>query len=413
MKKILIIEDDPVVSHIYRTRLEKEGFAVEICADGQTGYYRLYEAMPDALLLDLMLPKMNGVDLLKKIRAVREFKKLPVIVLTNAYVTNTISDAFSAGASAVYDKSSISPRQILDALAHVIAPLPAEESATPLTTKAGALVNYMHAAEDTGFQRELMKSFEQSSQAAIGEMRNALQDVSKAAETERACQIEQLYRKVRSFAANASMAGLIYLGKLSAAVEALLKELLEKPKGMTPSTLRTVAQAIDLFALLVKPGLPPDLADKPPVQILVVDDDPLSRRAVVAAMEKAFLKATPVEDPNAALTIAKGTKFDLIFLDVHMPGMDGFTLCDALRREGHNQTTPVIFVTSTTDFQVRTQSVLRGGSDFIAKPFVFIELTVKALTCALRHRLDTVKEVRSTASARPASAPEESAELII
>jgi CheY-like chemotaxis protein len=412
MKKILIIEDDPIVSHVYRTRLEKEGFAVEICADGQSGYYRLYEAMPDALLLDLMLPKMNGVDLLKKIRAVREFQKLPVIVLTNAYVANTISDAFSAGASAVYDKSSISPRQILDALAHVMAPVPASESAEPLTSKAGALASYMHAAEDAGFQRELMKSFEQSSQAAIGDMRNALQDVSKAAE-QPGQQIEQLYRKVRAFTANAGMAGLTFLAKLSAAMEALLKELLEKPKSMTPSTLRTVAQAIDLFTFLIKPGLPADLADKPPVQILVVDDDPLSRRAVVAAMEKAFLKATPVEDPKAALTIAKGTKFDLIFLDVHMPGMDGFTLWDALRREGHNQTTPVIFVTSTTDFQVRTQSVLRGGSDFIAKPFVFIELTVKALTCALRHRLDTLKEARSAPTARPASAHEESAELII
>jgi len=101
MKKILIIEDDPIISHIYRSRLEKEGFAVDVCTDGQSGYYRLYDLKPDALLLDLMLPKLNGIDLLKKIRAVREFEKLPVVVFTNAYVANMIHESFSAGASAV------------------------------------------------------------------------------------------------------------------------------------------------------------------------------------------------------------------------------------------------------------------------------------------------------------------------
>src|SRR5687767_15861157 len=114
MKKILIIEDDPIVSHIYRSRFEKEGFEVEVAEDGQMGYYRLYESKPQALLLDLMLPKLNGIDLLKKIRAVREFEKLPVVVFTNAYVANMIHESISAGASGVYNKSTATPRQIID-----------------------------------------------------------------------------------------------------------------------------------------------------------------------------------------------------------------------------------------------------------------------------------------------------------
>ena len=71
MKKILIIEDDSIVAHIYRSRLEKEGYTVEVCEDGQTGFYRIHEVHPQAILLDLMLPKMNGIDILKKIRAER------------------------------------------------------------------------------------------------------------------------------------------------------------------------------------------------------------------------------------------------------------------------------------------------------------------------------------------------------
>ena len=100
MKKILIIEDDPVVAHIYRTRLEKSGYTVEVCEDGQSGFYRIHEFHPQGVLLDLMLPKMNGVDILKKIRAEAEFSHIPVIVFTNAFVPNMIQDAMSAGAEA-------------------------------------------------------------------------------------------------------------------------------------------------------------------------------------------------------------------------------------------------------------------------------------------------------------------------
>src|SRR5688572_6015492 len=139
MKKVLIIEDDPIVAHIYRTRLEKEGYAVETCADGQSGFYRIHEFHPDGVLLDLMLPKMNGVDILKKIRAQSQFSQVPIVVFTNAYVPNMIQEAFSAGASQVFNKATLTPRQILDALhlllnggdASTLAPLPDTTWNTP------------------------------------------------------------------------------------------------------------------------------------------------------------------------------------------------------------------------------------------------------------------------------------------
>src|SRR6185503_1312416 len=114
--KILIIEDDPIVTHIYRTRLEKEGYSVETCADGQSGFYRVHEYNPDGIPLDLMLPKMNGVEILKKIRAQAKFAAVPIVVFTNAYVPNMIQESFSAGASQVFNKATLTPRQILDAL---------------------------------------------------------------------------------------------------------------------------------------------------------------------------------------------------------------------------------------------------------------------------------------------------------
>src|SRR2546423_1429968 len=120
MKKVIIVEDDPIVASIYKTRLEKEGYEVEIAADGQSGFYRIHEFEPDAVLLDLMLPKMNGVDILKKIRAEAKFSKTPIIVFTNAYVPNMINESFLAGATLVFNKATLTPRQIIDALHNAI-----------------------------------------------------------------------------------------------------------------------------------------------------------------------------------------------------------------------------------------------------------------------------------------------------
>ena len=416
MKKILIIEDDPIVSHIYRSRFQNEGFEVDVAADGQLGYYRLHEWKPDALVLDLMLPKLNGLDLLKKIRAIREFEKLPVVVFTNAYVANMIQEALAAGASGVYNKSAVTPRQIIDVLDSLLSPERARgDAAIPLPDPAetGHATPVLNNKDDSSFQKELLTSFIASSASAVSEMRKLLQDANRADETSRAAQVQLLYRKVRSFSSNASLAGLSALGKIGAATEALVKEMIDKPKSVTTSTLRTTAHVIDFFGELCKPGLRSDLADNPPINILIADDEVLSRRAIVYALEKAFLKATPVEDGEAALAQARSTKFDLIFLDVNMPGMDGFQLCDRLRQNTPNQNTPVIFVTGSADFQVRAQSTLRGASDLIAKPFMFIELTVKALTFALRHRVTTQKEAPAAPSATRPSQPAEAAELII
>jgi DNA-binding response OmpR family regulator len=118
----------------------------------------------------------------------------------------------------------------------------------------------------------------------------------------------------------------------------------------------------------------------------VVDDEILSRRAITYALEKAYLKSINIEDPGVALKMATENAYDLIFLDVQMPGMDGFELCTKIRALPVNKTTPIIFVTSLTDFKSRAKSSLSGGTDLIAKPFMFIELTVKALTHVLRNR---------------------------
>jgi PleD family two-component response regulator len=167
----------------------------------------------------------------------------------------------------------------------------------------------------------------------------------------------------------------------------LLKEIYEKPKNINTSTLRTVAAAVDFLGVLFDKGTQPDRQEMPASKILVVDDDAISRRAIVYALEKARLKSVNVELPEQALQLLAENDFDLVFLDVDMPGMTGYELCAKLRALPHHKKTPVVFVTSLNDFDTRTCSTMAGGNDFIAKPFLFIELTVKALIHVLRAKL--------------------------
>jgi DNA-binding response OmpR family regulator len=442
MKKILIIEDDSIVAHIYETRLTKEGYDVQICTDGQSGFYRIHEFRPDAVLLDLMLPKMNGVEILKKIRAQTQFQKTPVIVFTNAYVPNMIHEAFQAGANNVFNKATLTPRQILDALHNVMLfvagePAPAPHPAatrpsapTPETTvpgisspatlgespfhdprpaatpapPAGQNVSGtggaappaprlgLDSADDAEFQAELLQSFLDSAEETLGTLRRALQDFTKTQEdSSRLPHLLELYRKVHALTGSAGLAGLYSISQMAAALEVLLKELHEKPKNINASTMRTVAQAIDFIGDLFSHGTEVEKAETGPSTILVVDDEILSRRAITYALEKADLKSVSVEDPQVALKLATENAFSLIFLDVQMPGMDGFELCTKIRALPNNKATPIIFVTSLTDFKSRARSSLSGGNDLIAKPFMFIELSVKALTYVLRARLASLQ----------------------
>ncbi len=245
---------------------------------------------------------------------------------------------------------------------------------------------------DAEFQADLRKTFIEGLPGTLAALRALLQGMVKAdAETARLKQVHELYRRVHALTGNAGLAGMPQVAQMADALEALLKELYEKPKNITASTLRTVASAIDFLGVLFNRAGLAEQPEAPPASVLVVDDEAISRRALTYALEKAKLKSTNVDDPLVAYKLLEEKKFDLIFLDVDMPGMNGFELCTKLRTLPAYKKTPVVFVTSLNDFESRASSTMSGGNDFIAKPFLFIELAVKALVYVLRGRLEAAK----------------------
>lgn len=120
MKKILIIEDDPIVGTVYQRFLGSHGFAVEVATDGAKGLEQLPAYEPDAVILDLMLPKVGGISILMTLRAQEAYRDLPIIVLTNASVPAFIEQAVAAGANNVFDKAKDPPTAILGGLQRLL-----------------------------------------------------------------------------------------------------------------------------------------------------------------------------------------------------------------------------------------------------------------------------------------------------
>ena len=402
MKKILIVDDDPIVANVYRNKLAVDGYTTEVAADGETGLDVMRTFKPHLVLLDLMLPGMSGVDVIKEMRSDPEFSKTPVIIFSNTYLTNLIQEAWRAGANKCLSKSSCTPKDVIEAVRNSIGESGAMTQRTPVpaavATKPDAVAAKPDAAavkpaavaaeNDAEFQTDLRKAFTENLPATLYSLRAGLQALVKTDnEMARLKQVYELYRQVHALNSNAGVAGLALIAHMASAFEALLKELYEKPKNINSSALRTIAAAVDFLGFLFEKGTLPDRQEIPVSKILVVDDEAISRRAIVYALEKAKLKSVNVEDPLQALQLLEEGEFDLIFLDVDMPGMNGFELCAKLRVVPQHRKTPVVFVTCLNDFDSRTSSTMAGGNDFIGKPFLFIELTVKALIHVLRHKI--------------------------
>ncbi|HEY1662467.1 MAG TPA: response regulator [Verrucomicrobiae bacterium] len=392
MKKILIIEDNQIVANVYRNKLAVEGYQTEVALDGESGLKMMRMLKPDAIILDLMLPKMSGVDVIKEIRGETDFAKMPIIVFSNTYLTNLIQEAWKAGANKCLSKASCSPKEVLELIRATVGESgtmrkPAEPDSAKKSERLA------HAGpQDAVFQSDLRKSFVDSLPATLSTLRAGLQNLIKSeGEMAQLKQIYELYRRLHALTGNAGIAGLNQISKMSDAIEALLKELYEKPKNINASTLRTVAAGVDFLGFLFERGVAPDKQEIPVANILVVDDEPISRRAIIYALEKAHLQATNAEEANTALKLVQEKQFDLVFLDVDMPVMNGYELCAKLRAMPQYKKTPVVFVTAMSDFDSRTSSMMAGGNDFIAKPFLFIELTVKALIHILRAKLAPAK----------------------
>jgi DNA-binding response OmpR family regulator len=385
MKTVLVVQHDRIVGAIYRSRFQAEGYHVELAADGETGLALLAQKKPDLLILDLTLPKISGVEIIRKIRSTPATRSLPIVVLTDAYNSNTVEKAWEAGADRCLTKMITPPAQVLK-VAHTLLMERSARSLAPVGEPAlsAALGHPLMNETDHGFWDEAPKW--------LGTLRSLWIAVARVEEyAHRMPLLFDLYEKVHSFTGNAVAAEARSVARLSSALEALLRELHNKPRHINRTTLRTVAQGLDFLETLVKSIGPADEDFFGQTAILAVDDEIISRKAIAHALDKARLTSLSMGDPIEAFALLEENNFDLVILDIDMPGMDGLEFCKNMRKSLRHTDTPVIFVTQLEDFRTHADATLNGGDDFLTKPFLYIELAVKALIHVMRGRLERTK----------------------
>jgi CheY-like chemotaxis protein len=408
--RFLVVDDDRISRQALSHSLEKAFSQPDLAVDGEAALAQATRQAYDVIFLDVQMPGMDGFEVCTKIRETAPNRTAPVVFVTGQSDFDARCKSTLSGGNDLMGKPFLTFEVTVKALtlalhgrlrARAQKPLPTRDLAdAPVTATEGS-----RPAPDSLLaprtalvmpplpeNNKITNAFLIRASKQLGPLWDLCQMILQISNLEtRQTLLVDGFLRVNSLIPQSGPEVMHPAYQMSAALEGLLRKMLQDTKHATPSALDTMASAVALLTDLCVPGLKADLALNPPIHMLVVDDDLVARRTLVGALQTAFKKPESAENGEAALALALGKPFDVIFLDVVMPGMDGFELCTKIRAAIPNRATPVVFVTGQSDFDARAQMSRTGGDDLIGKPFLTAEITVKALTFALRGRLRQLK----------------------
>jgi DNA-binding response OmpR family regulator len=371
-KRILLIHGDRLLQQFYREKLEEGGYMVDVRHDLEDAEAILSDRKPDVILLDLVQQHGRAVSFIKLLRADPSAEKIPVLILPT--ILNELANAaFQAGATKVIHADGSPITSIINAVRGALG--------QPELLKGETIAFFQ--PEDSWV--DLIYS---DALKAINAMRQCLPGLTATPPDPAA--LRGLWLHVHGFAGCAAFLPGKPLGQFLEALDLLLHDLNEAPDQLNPSTLRTIGQALDFLAKIANPYALERLADPSAARILIVDDEPGALQFISAALHLAELKAETADTPSAALEKLGDAHWDLIFLDIGLPQVDGFQLCTKIRTIEKLKTTPIVFITGMASFKNKATACLSGGNDFVGKPFNLCELGVKALTWLYRGQLKMV-----------------------
>ena len=428
--RLLAVDDDPISRRAVSVALKRALNEPELAEDGEAALALATHQTYDVIFLDVQMPGMDGFELCSKIHDTEINRATPVVFVTCHTDFDARAKSTLSGGSELIGKPFLTFEITVKALTLALrgrlaarvqnaatagdaiqvgngrpSGVAAASGVSADTATDGALSRRALTAEElAGDSQEIASVFLARASAHLAPLRAAFQAIFEASdEATRQDLLADVFLRIHSFTPKDDLPALHPAIQLSAALDGLLRKLLENPQNSKGSTLVTLATSIELLDDLCALRSETSVLTNPPIRMLVVDDDPVARRAVTVALQMTFEKPDSAEDGDAAVTLATARSYDVIFMDVQMPGMDGFEACAKIRQTATNASTPVVFVTGHSDFKARTRMTASGGSDFVGKPFLISEITLKALTFALRGRLNKLPSRNAETLLSPAS----------
>jgi DNA-binding response OmpR family regulator len=353
---VLIVDDDPVQAGVYAGLLARRGFTSQVTGDSRDALQAFARRVPEGVLVDLGLPRMHAVELIRTVRDLPQGRDVRIFVLANAFLELEALAAWEAGADQVVGKANYAPDQVLEFLVAELGTPPTES--VPAERADPALSEFLSRAS-----------------IYVRNCREGLERARSAGQT--AVPLEDFATAMRRLQA-AQAFGLPAIPQLASVAEWLARALLAWPSSLGPSSLRTLAQALDAIdRRIAEPRAP--VRDVAQCRALGVDDDATCRILLQQAFRKIRVECDLAPDGPSALTAASARRHDIVVTDVMMPGMDGFELLTRIHALPGRENVPAIYVTAIDGFDRAFERDHRGACDAIVKPYLIMELATKVV----------------------------------
>lgn len=353
--RLLLAEDNEINQRLASTILARGGHEVSLAQNGQEAVDMSAQHDYDAILMDVQMPHMDGIEATRRIREREQSGtfRLPIIALTAHALKGDRERCLAAG----MDDYLTKPLEVLPlqaALRHI-------QPRTPMPIHTAEFLERAGSLKDARF---LLQLFSQSYPDQLLQLESAM--AAHLADEVRAV-AHTLKGNLLNFGARAAAQTASHLEEAGRERRwheqpELLKALEQQCRGVEKS----LQEAIGVEVAPPEPAAP--VLPCRPGRVLVVDDQEINRLLVSRALQAEGHQILEASSGQEALVILAQQRVDAIMLDVLMPGLNGYDTCLALKSNEHTRNIPVLLVTALEERSDRLRGIEVGARDFITKP---------------------------------------------
>jgi len=360
--KVLVIEDDYATSKLLSNYLNKWGYEPTIVNSADQTLKVLQKERYLAILMDIILPDANGLELLQKIRSISNAKTTPVIICS---VEAEEQKAFMMGAVEYFVKP-INYKYLIEVLTNYRL---RKDSNILLVDDDVPSLNLMKEAVERGGFKAIAHS---DSTKVMDAIRNLRIDLAIIDLDMPEIDGVDLIERIKSSEQFKNLPIIIYTGKENfeddvRRIDGLFENLLEKSSTSIENLQNTINEMINRYE---KPSTPEEVQEKKEtVKILLVEDYKHSQIIVTRLLKKNnFESIVVVENGQEALDAVREQHYDLILMDMQMPVMNGFDATRKIRELPDYKDTPIVALTAFAMKGDREKCLDAGATDYIPKP---------------------------------------------
>ena len=373
-KSILIIEDDPKFAKVLRDLSREKGFNVLVAGDGETGLHFVDYYKPNAIILDIKLPGIDGWTVMSRLKESLKTRHIPVHFMS---VSEKSLDAMRMGAIGFLNKP-VTMEDLDNAYGRI-------------ESIISSPVKNLLVVEDNEAQRKAIVELIGNGDVVTTAVSTGQEAYDKLSSARFDCMIldlglpdmpgVELLTKIRNDENISRMPIIIYTGReLDKKEKIILDEYSEKILVKGVQSPERLLDETSLFLHRVEQNLPEDkkqmlkmIHDKETIlkdkKVLLADDDMRNVFALTNILEDKGIKVLVAKNGKEAVErIDKNPDIDLILMDIMMPEMDGYEAMGKIRKKGQFKQLPIIALTAKAMKGDRLKCIEAGASDYLAKP---------------------------------------------